>query len=62
MYRVQVFSDAGITINASGGNGLYSYSLDSGVPTLNNVITGLNASNYTVTLMEGATCTTTCKR
>ncbi len=53
------FSDAGVTINASGGNGLYSYSLDGGVPTLNNVITGLNASNYTVTLMEGATCMAT---
>ena len=52
--------DGQITITASGGNGVYSYSLDGGLmTTTNNVITGLNATNYTLTLMEGLNCSTT---
>jgi|GEM_PF-1637470 len=49
-----------ITITSSGGNGVYSYSLDGGLTSSNsNVLTGLGASNQVVTLMEGVNCSTT---
>jgi gliding motility-associated-like protein len=53
-------NDAQITVSASGGNGNYTYSIDGGVTTQNsNVFTGLSAGNYTVSLFEGANCSTT---
>jgi len=53
-------SDGQITITASGGNGVYSYSLDAGVTTqLSNVFTNLAQNNYTLTLSDGPNCSTT---
>lgn len=52
-------NDGQITVSASGGNGNYTYSIDGGVTTQNsNVFTGLSAGNYTLTLFEGANCST----
>jgi gliding motility-associated-like protein len=52
--------DGQITITSSGGNGVYTYTIDAGVTsTTNNVIDGLGAGNYTLTLMEGVNCSTT---
>lgn len=48
-----------VTITSSGGNGAYTYSLDGGLTSINtNVLTGLSATNHTVTLMEGVNCMT----
>lgn len=52
-------NDGQITIIASGGNGNYTYSLDGGTNSqVSNVFSNITAGNYTVTLLEGANCTT----
>lgn len=48
-----------VTVTSSGGNGLYTYSIDGGATSqASNIFTGLSANNYTVTLLEGVNCTT----
>jgi large repetitive protein len=52
-------SDGSITINASGGNGAFSYSINNGVnyqPL--NTFTSLPAGTYTVVVRDGNDCTT----
>lgn len=46
-----------ITINASGGNGAYSYKLNSGTFQTSNVFTGLVNGIYTITIKDGVNCT-----
>lgn len=52
-------ADGQITATVSGGNGNYTYSIDGGATSqVSNVFTNLTAGNYTLTLLEGANCST----
>jgi gliding motility-associated-like protein len=53
-------ANASFTVNASGGNGNYTYSLTGGAnPQASSDFTNLTEGDYTVTLLEGANCSTT---
>ncbi|MEI6766035.1 MAG: gliding motility-associated C-terminal domain-containing protein, partial [Bacteroidota bacterium] len=49
-------NDGVITVNASGGNGVYSYSLNGGPSQTSNVFSSLNAGSYFVTVYDGNLC------
>ncbi len=49
-------SDASITITATGGTLPYSYNLGAGAQT-SNLLTGLTAGNYNITVTDGNACT-----
>ena len=51
-------SDGSITVSASGGTGTLEYSVD-GTFSTNNVISGLTAGNYVVTVRDSKGCTKT---
>ena len=54
------FSDGEITVQVSGGAGLYSYSLDGGASTQpGNVFSNLASSNITIEVNDGNGCTVT---
>jgi len=48
--------DGQVTVFASGGTGVYSYSLNAGVPQSSNVFTGLAAGTYTVAVYDVNNC------
>ena len=49
-----VSSDGSITINATGGNGIYNFSIDGGANfQLSNVFNGLNSGNYSIIVDAG---------
>ncbi|MDY0142465.1 MAG: HYR domain-containing protein, partial [Bacteroidales bacterium] len=49
-------SDAEITVTASGGNGGFTYSLNSGVPQASNVFSGLTSGTYNITVFDDFGC------
>ncbi|MEZ5045544.1 MAG: choice-of-anchor L domain-containing protein [Chitinophagaceae bacterium] len=51
-------NDATITITASGGTSIYTYSASSAFQS-SNVITGMGAGNYTITVKDNNNCTST---
>lgn len=54
------YSDGAISITASGGDGNYTYEWEGpSCPCFGNVITGLSAGTYTVTVTDGIGCTHT---
>ncbi|MBK8144972.1 MAG: SprB repeat-containing protein [Bacteroidetes bacterium] len=48
-----------VTITAVGGTGIYNYSADGINFQLSNIITGLTAGTYTITVVDAIGCTTT---
>ena len=51
------FSDGEITIQASGGAGFFTYSLDSGISSqASNVFSNLSSSNLTIDIIDGNGC------
>jgi gliding motility-associated-like protein len=53
-------SNGSLTLNVNGGNGIFVYSIDSGMTFGNgNVFVGLAAANYFVVVHDGAGCLTT---
>jgi hypothetical protein len=54
----QSSSDGTITIQVSGGNGVYSYSITGGQTFVNtNVFSGLSTGSYSIVVRDGAGCT-----
>ena len=49
-------ADAAITINASGGSGVYAYSLNGGLAQTANIITGLSAGLYNIIVSDANNC------
>lgn len=52
-------NDATITIAAIGGSGVYSYSLNNGVPQSSNVFINVGIGNYTIQVTDANNCTAT---
>jgi gliding motility-associated-like protein len=52
-------NDGSIEVAASGGTGIYEYSLDGGAYQSNGLFTGLSAATYSVTIRDENSCTIT---
>lgn len=51
-------SDGSVTVNVSGGNPTYQYSLDGQTFGDDSILTGLSAGNYTLSVKDNQGCTT----
>ena len=49
-------SNGSLTVAATGGDGVYLYSLDGGIPQAEPLFSQLNAGTYTVTVEDGSGC------
>lgn len=50
-------SSGAVTVQASGGTGTYSYQWNTNPPTSGNILSGVPAGNYTVTVSDQSSCT-----
>ncbi|MFH2144357.1 MAG: gliding motility-associated C-terminal domain-containing protein, partial [Bacteroidota bacterium] len=48
--------DGEITVTATGGAGVYDYSIDGGTYSSNNTFTGLNVGAYTISILDTNSC------
>ena len=46
-----------VTVNANGGSGIFSFSIDGGSYQLSNVFNGIIAGNHTITIQDSRGCT-----